>query len=947
MNMDSFEISTEVFDPSRLRRGQEQPATSVEEFSVESSVPGRNITPEPESPQPTEEPKLTDTTKARRTSGRKNTTSRPAPADTTHATENHTATVSHFFGDGRWRIFSGVAFMLAAVYMLIVSISYIYYGAADQSIVQNQTVGEIADNYQGVANAGGWVGALLSHMLMYKWLGIGGFIIIYYLVALSLTMLRLHRFNFWRLTFKSLVSAIALSIITGLITYSSVTPEYWGGEHGYYINTLLIDNASVWGAIAVSLLMLTALILIYIEPVKKMMRVTMGLFHRIKTSMANRYTKSMAAARDSMERERQREVARQTNANENNTTPQPTERPLPETNVLPETEPRATSVVTENEYTPQQQPTVNLEKIPDHIPVAEQPQTSAANIESTVPVPTVSAITESETDSVKVEYTRPVIESVTDMQECPDIANETPTSTQPILTEVPLTPIEETEEIDIEAFDPTAELSHYRFPSLDLLKVRESSYTLDEAEQEENNQRIIRTLNSYGIDIASIKATVGPTITLYEIVPAEGVRISKIKHLGDDMSMSLHALGIRIIAPMPGKGTIGMEVPNKKPQAVSIRSIFSSKAYHESTAELPMALGTTISNEVYVTDLAKMPHLLVAGATGMGKSVGLNTIIASLIYKKHPAELKFVLIDPKMVEFSLYRCLEKHFLAKLPDEEKPIITDPNKVVTTLNSLCLEMDNRYALLEQARVRNIKDYNQKFMSRKLNPLKGHRYLPYIVVIIDEFADLMITAGKGVEEPISRIAAKARAVGIHMILATQRPSVNVITGTIKANFPGRMAFRVTQMNDSRTILDRPGAEQLVGKGDMLISRDGIIDRVQCAFIDTDEVEAVCLSISEQMGYTEAYALPEFVPESSGTGGQYGNAADRDPMYADAGRAVIEAGMGSASMLQRKFNIGYPRAGKLIDQLECNGVVGPTTAAGKPRQVLMTMYDFERSLE
>lgn len=944
MNMDSFEISTEVFDPARLRKDQEQPA--IEEPQSESSVPGRNATPEQtQAPEQTEQ---SEAPRARRASTRRNTTTRPTTDDNTPATETRAATVSNFFGDGRWRIFFGVAFMLAAVYMLIVSISYIYYGAADQSIVQNQTAGEIADNSQGVANAGGWVGALLSHMLMYKWLGIGGFVIIYYLVALSLTLLHLHRFNFWRLTFKSLVSAIALSIIIGLITYSSVTPEYWGGEHGYYINTLLISSASVWGAIAVSLLMLTALILIYIEPVKKMCRAIMGFFRRIKNSMANRYSQSMAAARDSMERERQREAARQASSKDSVTVPLQTAT-QPEASNVKESEPQETTVVAQNEYVPQ--PIVNLETIPDHIPVVDQPQTQAEPIVSPVSTPATPVAADQSSaqaaESVKVEYTRPVIESASGIQDTTQASDETTTESQPILTEVPLAPIEEAEEIDIEAFDPTAELSHYRFPSLDLLKVRESSYTLDEAEQEENNQRIIRTLNSYGIDIASIKATVGPTITLYEIVPAEGVRISKIKHLGDDMSMSLHALGIRIIAPMPGKGTIGMEVPNKKPQAVSIRSIFSSKAYHESTAELPMALGTTISNEVYVTDLAKMPHLLVAGATGMGKSVGLNTIIASLIYKKHPAELKFVLIDPKMVEFSLYRCLEKHFLAKLPEEEKPIITDPTKVVTTLNSLCLEMDNRYALLEQARVRGIKDYNQKFMSRKLNPLKGHRYLPYIVVIIDEFADLMITAGKGVEEPISRIAAKARAVGIHMILATQRPSVNVITGTIKANFPGRMAFRVTQMNDSRTILDRPGAEQLVGKGDMLISRDGIIDRVQCAFIDTDEVEAVCLSISGQMGYPEAYALPEFIPESSGTGGQFGSAADRDPMYADAGRAVIEAGMGSASMLQRKFNIGYPRAGKLIDQLECNGVVGPTTAAGKPRQVLMTMYDFERSLE
>ncbi len=413
------------------------------------------------------------------------------------------------------------------------------------------------------------------------------------------------------------------------------------------------------------------------------------------------------------------------------------------------------------------------------------------------------------------------------------------------------------------------------------------------------------------------------------------------------MTLSLSAIGIRIIAPMPGKGTIGMEVPNKNPQTVSIRSILSSKAYQESKAELPMAMGTTITNEVYVTDLAKMPHLLVAGATGMGKSVGLNTIIASLLYKKHPAELKFVLVDPKMVEFSLYKCLERHYLAKLPEEDDAIITDPNKVVATLNSLCVEMDNRYALLSQAGMRGIKEYNQKFISRRLNPEKGHRYLPYIVVIIDEFADLIITAGKEVETPISRIAAKARAVGIHMILATQRPSVNVITGVIKANFPGRMAFRVTQMNDSRTILDRPGADQLIGRGDMLISRDGVIERVQCAFIDTDEVEAMCHSIAEQTGYANAYELPEYItPQEGSASAGRGNIADRDPLFADAGRAVIESGTGSTSYLQRKYNIGYPRAGKIMDQLEAAGVVG-ASQGGKPRSVLMDSYSFERLLE
>ena len=423
------------------------------------------------------------------------------------------------------------------------------------------------------------------------------------------------------------------------------------------------------------------------------------------------------------------------------------------------------------------------------------------------------------------------------------------------------------------------------------------------------------------------------------------MRIAKIKRLEDDIALSLAALGIRIIAPIPGKGTIGIEVPNKEPQIVSMRSIISSKKYQESKADLPMAMGATISNEVFVADLAKMPHLLVAGATGMGKSVGLNAIIASLLYKKHPAELKFVLIDPKMVEFSLYSKLERHFLAKLPDEEDAIITDPNKVVATLNSLCVEMDNRYSLLKEANVRSIKEYNAKFTNHRLNPEKGHRYLPYIVVIVDEFADLIMTAGKEVETPIARIAQKARAVGMHMIIATQRPSTNVITGIIKANFPGRVAFRVSQMVDSRTILDRTGANQLIGKGDLLFSRDGELDRVQCAFISTEEVEAICDSIDEQIGYEEAYMLPEYFPEAAESG-SIGNITDRDPLFEDAARSIINSQTASTSSLQRAYKIGYNRAGRIMDQMEAAGIVGPAQG-GKPRQVLVDSLQLERILE
>lgn len=492
----------------------------------------------------------------------------------------------------------------------------------------------------------------------------------------------------------------------------------------------------------------------------------------------------------------------------------------------------------------------------------------------------------------------------------------------------------------LEAYDPTKELANFKFPTLDLLRdIQVKAVNIDVDEQETNKRRITETLENYGIPIKKIDVCVGPTITLFEIVPADGVRISKIKGLEDDIALSLSALGIRIIAPIPGRGTIGIEVPNRDPQTVSMRSVIGSRKFQESKFELPMALGCTISNDVFLADLAKMPHLLVAGATGQGKSVGLNAIVTSLLYKKHPAELKFVLIDPKMVEFSLYGVLENHYLAKLPDEEKCIITDSTKVVATLNSLVTEMESRYMLLSNARVRNIKDYNKKFINRELNPEKGHRYLPYIVVIIDEFCDLIMEAGKEVERPIVRIAQKARAVGIHMIIATQRPSTNVITGIIKANFPGRIAFRVTQMVDSRTILDCSGAQQLVGKGDMLFSANGTMERIQCAFVDTPEVEKICDYIADQIGYGEAYELPPYVPEdNSGDNGGSSvvNLNDRDPLFEEAAAFIVAGETASTSSLQRRYGIGYNRAGRIMDQMEAAGIVGPSQG-GKPRRVLV----------
>jgi len=489
---------------------------------------------------------------------------------------------------------------------------------------------------------------------------------------------------------------------------------------------------------------------------------------------------------------------------------------------------------------------------------------------------------------------------------------------------------------DMPDFDPTLELSRYKFPPIELLEERSTGNPqVSDDELIANKNKIPQTLKNYNIDIVKIKATTGPTITLYEIVPAPGVRISKIKNLEDDIALSLAALGIRIIAPIPGKGTVGIEVPNSKPEIVSMRSLIASKVFQETDFELPLALGKTISNETFVVDLTKMPHILVAGATGQGKSVGLNAIISSLLYKKHPAQLKFVFIDPKKVELNLYAIIEKHFLAKMEGETDPIITDVQRVKNTLNSLNHEMDMRYDLLKKAHARNIKEYNEKFISRRLNPEKGHRYQPYIVVVIDEFADLIMTAGKEIELPIARIAQLARAVGIHMVIATQRPSINIITGVIKANFPARIAFRVASMVDSRTILDTPGANQLIGKGDMLVSTGSSLIRVQCAFVDTPEVEAIAKYISQQPSYPSAYLLPECEVDGSDDA----NAIDlknRDELFDDAARIVVMNQTGSTSAIQRKFSIGYNRAGRIMDQLEAAGIVGQNEGS-KARQVLL----------
>lgn len=475
-------------------------------------------------------------------------------------------------------------------------------------------------------------------------------------------------------------------------------------------------------------------------------------------------------------------------------------------------------------------------------------------------------------------------------------------------------------------YDPKLDLPHYKYPSLSLLEKYDDGdkVNVQKDELEENKNRIVETLNHYAIKIDKIRATIGPAVTLYEIIPAPGIRISKIKNLEDDIALSLAALGIRIIAPIPGRGTIGIEVPNKRPEIVSIKSIFETDTFTSTKYELPIGLGKTISNEPFIADLTKMPHILMAGATGQGKSVGLNAIITSLLYKKHPAQIKFVMVDPKKVELTLFSKIERHFLAKLPDSEEAIITDTRSVVRTLNSLNIEMDNRYDLLKDAQVRNVKEYNRKFIARKLNPLEGHRFLPYIILVVDEFADLIMTAGKEIESPLTRLAQLARAIGIHLIIATQRPSVNIITGTIKANFPARIAYRVISKVDSRTILDSSGADQLIGRGDMLLSTGSDLLRLQCAFVDTDEVEKVTDYIGSQRAYPEAYNLPEYEDEESEGAGEY-DPNERDELFEDAAKLIVQTQQGSTSLLQRKLKLGYNRAGRIIDQLEAAGIVGP----------------------
>ena len=777
----------------------------------------------------------------------------------------------------------GLLCVIFGVYMLLAFSSFFFTGGNDQSILAHPGPGELLETSNGIQNYAGARGAQLSQFLVNDCFGISSYLIVVFLIVCGMKLMKAYQFTLWKWFTGCAVLMVWLSITLGFAFGGTFQDSflYPGGLHGY--------NASRWicsqiGAPGLILTLLVTLVLIGIFFTRETMQVVRKAFHPtlpIREKKAQQASAATEQARQPLEKE----------------SPQCPAPPVPDT---PQDEPDHQPI--EIELNPV------IEKSADKTPACT-PETREQ------PKEQVTAGSQ----PVSEKNTKATDEPTFEIEEAPEEEEETPRGklSQP--------------------YNPRLDLEHYRFPTLDLLDAyNDHTPAIDMEEQNANKDRIIQVLRSFGIEISSIKASVGPTVTLYEITPAEGVRINRIRNLEDDIALSLSALGIRIIAPIPGKGTIGIEVPNANPRIVPMSSILSSKKFQDTTYELPVALGKTITNDVFIVDLAKAPHMLVAGATGQGKSVGLNAIVTSLLYKKHPSELKFVIVDPKKVEFAIYAPIENHYLAKLPDSDSAIITDVTKVVQTLNSLCTEMDTRYDLLQKAGCRNIREYNAKFINRQLNPENGHRFMPYIVIIIDEFGDLIMTAGKEVELPICRIAQLARAVGIHAIIATQRPTTNIITGTIKANFPARVAFRVASMMDSRTILDRPGAQQLIGKGDMLYLQGNDPVRVQCAFVDTPEVERIVGFISSQQGYPTPFLLPEAEDDSeSGNSGADVDMNRLDPLFEEAARLLIYHQQGSTSLIQRKFSIGYNRAGRIMDQLERAGIVGPANGS-KAREVL-----------
>lgn len=829
-----------------------------------------------------------------------------------------------FLKEQRTRIISGITLILISFYTLFSLVGFFFTGGIDQSLI-DRGLGTIIIAPEIVAsNPAGKIGAWVSDLLINRWFGISSFIFCFIIAIIGFRTAGGKVNGFMRKILISFSLIFWISLFLGFLSefidnLFNINTGYLflGGGHGHFLSIWL---SSLIGRIGTFLLLVLSFTTILFFGFEKTFYKCVDFFKEI---IRKRREKAAAAALA------RAEAAAAKTATITDITVVPT------TNKVDQENTETTDIgsvdfnmdweektdIPADGQTPQ--PT---EQQPDVEPGFENIPTSINDFEFNQDL----ADLQKDNTVTDPEDEEPVFASEGRQNEDGDITLTVNNKKQEETVEQNLMPTED--------YDPTLDLSNYRYPPLELLEEHSSGNPkVTNEELDENKNRIVETLRNYKIEIVKIKATIGPTVTLYEIIPAPGVKISKIKNLEDDIALSLSALGIRIIAPIPGAGTIGIEVPNLNPEVVSMRGIIASKKFQESKFALPVALGRTISNETYTFDLTKMPHLLVAGATGQGKSVGLNAIITSLLYKKHPSQLKFVMVDPKKVELSIYSVIEKHFLAKLPDEEEAIITETSKVVNTLNSLCIEMDSRYDLLKEAQVRNIKEYNEKFIKRQLNPNKGHKYLPYIVVVVDEFADLIMTAGKEVEQPIARIAQLARAIGIHMIIATQRPSTNIITGVIKANFPARIAFKVASMIDSRTILDTPGANQLIGRGDMLISVGSEMTRVQCAFVDTPEVDSITRHIASQQSYLSAFALPEYVPETEpGSGLSDIDLSVKDPLFDEAARLVVNTQQGSTSSIQRRFSIGYNRAGRIMDQLEGAGVVGPFEGS-KARQVLI----------
>ena len=793
----------------------------------------------------------------------------------------------------------GLMLVIFSVYLLLAFSSFFFTGAADQSIIDSGNPADLSAVNNHVKNYAGSRGAQLASYLINDCFGISSFFILIFLAVAGLKLMRVRIVRLWKWFIGCALLLVWFSVFFGFAFMDSYQDSfiYLGGRHGYNVANWLtsqVGQPGVW-----MILLVTAIcFLIYISA-----RTVIWLRKLFSLSFLKRSRK------EGREEQEESPAAEQVKPEFSNPKPHEVEFSMDRTfrQISAPKEVKTEPEMKEPEFVMPSEINENSSKEEEEVTMTFEQTTPD-------PVPVVNELTDKE-PAFEVEAAADADDDY--------LGKET------------------------EPYNPKLDLENYRFPGIELMRHFENNEpTINMEEQNANKDKIINTLRSFGIEISTIKATVGPTVTLYEITPEQGVRISKIRGLEDDIALSLSALGIRIIAPIPGKGTIGIEVPNSNPKIVSGQSIIGSKKFQESTYDLPIAFGKTITNEVFMVDLCKMPHVLVAGATGQGKSVGLNAIITSLLYKKHPAELKFVLVDPKKVEFSIYSVIEHHFLAKLPDGGDAIITDVTKVVQTLNSVCVEMDTRYDLLKMAHVRNIKEYNEKFVNRRLNPEKGHKFMPYIVVVIDEFGDLIMTAGKEIELPIARIAQLARAVGIHMIIATQRPTTNIITGTIKANFPARVAFRVSAMMDSRTILDRPGANQLIGRGDMLFLQGADPVRVQCAFIDTPEVEEITKFIAKQQGYPTAFFLPEYVSEDGGSDLGDVDMGRLDPLFEEAARLIVIHQQGSTSLIQRKFSIGYNRAGRIMDQLEKAGIVGPTQGS-KARDVLcMDENDLEMRL-